>query len=70
MFLGGPQKWVKGTKMTFIGVKKPEDRINLIAYLRTQGSSGYPIPAPKPAAAASASGSASAAAGSSVAASK
>jgi cytochrome c len=52
MFLGGPQKWVKGTKMTFIGVKKPEDRINLIAYLRTQGSSGYPIPAPKPAGAA------------------
>lgn len=61
MFLGGPQKWVKGTKMTFIGVKKPEDRINLIAYLRTQGSSGYPIPAPKPAAAAGGAASGAAA---------
>jgi cytochrome c len=48
MFLGGPGKWVKGTKMTFAGVKKPEDRINLIAYLRSQGSTGYAIPAPDP----------------------
>ncbi len=48
MFLGGPGKWVKGTKMTFVGVKKPEDRINLIAYLRSMGSTGYPIPAPDP----------------------
>ncbi|MGZ3304314.1 MAG: c-type cytochrome [Asticcacaulis sp.] len=48
MFLANPQKWVKGTKMTFAGVKKPEERINLIAYLRSQGSSGYPIPAPDP----------------------
>jgi cytochrome c len=47
-FLGGPPKWVKGTKMTFAGVKKPEDRINLIAYLRTMGSTGYAIPAPDP----------------------
>lgn len=47
-FLGGPPKWVKGTKMTFAGVKKPEDRINLIAYLRTMGSAGYAIPAPDP----------------------
>jgi len=63
MFVGGPQKWVKGTKMTFAGVKKPEDRIALIAYLRSQGSTGYPIPAPDPARAAGAGG-ASAAAGS------
>lgn len=63
MFLGGPQKWVKGTKMNFPGVKKPEDRINLIAYLRSQGSSGYAIPAPNPAAAAApAAGAAPAAA--------
>ena len=47
-FLGAPPKWVKGTKMTFAGVKKPEDRINLIAYLRTMGSTGYAIPAPDP----------------------
>ncbi len=71
MFLSNPQKWVKGTKMTFAGVKKPQDRIDLIAYLRTQGSTGYPIPAPDPsraagakpgAAAGAAAGSASAAA--------
>lgn len=48
MFLAAPSKWVKGTKMTFVGIKKPEDRINLIAYLRGQGSTGYPIPAPDP----------------------
>ncbi len=62
MFLGGPQKWVKGTKMTFAGVKKPEDRINLIAYLHTQGSAAYPVPAPKPAGAAPAAGAAAPAA--------
>lgn len=47
-FLGAPPKWVKGTKMTFAGVKKPEERINLIAYLHTMGSAGYAIPAPDP----------------------
>jgi cytochrome c len=47
-FLKGPQNWVPGTKMTFAGVKDPKDRINLIAYLRTQGSTGYAIPAPDP----------------------
>ena len=53
-FLGAPGKVVKGTKMTFVGVKKPEDRINLIAYLHSQGSTGYAVPAPNPAAAAGA----------------
>jgi cytochrome c len=53
MFLKGPQAYVNGTKMTFVGLKKPEDRINLIAYLHTQGSS-LPIPAPNPAKAAAA----------------
>jgi cytochrome c len=47
-FLKGPQNWVPGTKMTFAGVKDPKDRINLIAYLRSQGSTGYAIPAPDP----------------------
>lgn len=50
-FLGAPGKVVKGTKMTFVGVKKPQDRIDLIAYLHTQGSTAYAVPAPKPAAA-------------------
>ena len=60
MFLAGPGKWVKGTKMTFAGIKKPEDRIALIAYLRSQGSTGYPIPAPDPSRAAGATGAAAA----------
>ena len=52
-FVKNPQAYISGTKMTFVGLKKPEDRINVIAYLHTQGSS-LPIPPPNPAAAASA----------------
>ncbi|WP_334161035.1 c-type cytochrome [Phenylobacterium sp.] len=50
-FLAAPQKYLPGTKMTFVGLKKAEDRINMIAYLRTKGGT-LPIPAPNPAAAA------------------
>ena len=50
-FLKAPQKHLSGTKMTFVGLKKAEDRINLLAYLNTQGSN-LPFPAPNPAAAA------------------
>ncbi|MES2895059.1 MAG: cytochrome c family protein [Pseudomonadota bacterium] len=50
-FLKAPQKHIAGTKMTFVGLKKPEERINLIAYLNAQGSN-LPIPAPNPVAAA------------------
>jgi cytochrome c len=50
-FIKGPQAYLNGTKMTFVGLKQPQDRINVIAYLHTQGSS-LPIPAPNPAAAA------------------
>jgi cytochrome c len=52
-FVKNPQAYIGGTKMTFVGLKKPEDRINVIAYLHSQGSS-LPIPAPNPAAAAAA----------------
>ena len=51
-FVKSPQAYIPGTKMTFVGLKKPEDRINLIAYLRTLSPSPPPIPAPNPAAAA------------------
>jgi cytochrome c len=50
-FLKAPGKDVSGTKMTFVGLKKQEDRIAMIAYLHSLGSS-LPIPAPKPAGAA------------------
>jgi len=53
-FLKGPQADIPGTKMTFVGLKKPEDRVNVIAYLRTLSASPPPIPAPNPKAAAAA----------------
>ena len=48
MFLKNPQGYISGTKMTFVGIKNPQDRINLIAWLRTQAPSPAPIPAPNP----------------------
>lgn len=33
-FLQGPRKMVPGTKMTYAGVADPQDRANLIAYLK------------------------------------
>jgi cytochrome c len=50
-FVKNPQKYIPGTKMTFVGLKQPQDRINVIAYLHSKGGT-LPIPAPKPAAAA------------------
>jgi cytochrome c len=49
-FIAGPQKYIDGTKMTYTGMKDSQDRINVIAYLHTLGST-LPIPAPNPAAA-------------------
>ena len=60
-FLKGPAAYIDGTKMTYAGLKNPQDRINVIAYLHTLGST-LPIPAPDPKAAA-APGGAPAAAG-------
>jgi cytochrome c len=54
-FLKGPGAYISGTKMTYQGMKLPQDRINVIAYLHTLGSS-LPIPPPNPAAAAPAAG--------------
>ncbi|QUD87040.1 c-type cytochrome [Phenylobacterium montanum] len=50
-FITAPGKYIDGTKMTFVGLKQRQDRINIIAYLHTLGSN-LPIPAPNPAAAA------------------
>jgi cytochrome c len=50
-FVKNPQAYVSGTKMTFVGLKQPQDRINVIAFLREHGGT-LPIPAPNPAAAA------------------
>jgi cytochrome c len=62
-YLKSPSTYAPGTKMTYAGMSSPQDRINLIAYLHTLGSS-LPIPPPSPKAAAPAApASAPAAAG-------
>jgi cytochrome c len=43
-WLTKPKAYVEGTKMSFAGLSKGEDRANLIAYLNTQGSN-LPLPA-------------------------
>ena len=43
-WLTSPKKFASGTKMTFAGLSKPEDRANLIAWMNTQGSN-LPLPA-------------------------
>ena len=39
-----PGAYIPGTKMTFNGLKEPEDRADLIAYLRTLSDSPRPLP--------------------------
>ncbi len=43
-FLLAPQQDVPGTKMAFAGVKNPQDRANLIAYLNTLSDNPLPLP--------------------------
>ncbi|MGE4220402.1 MAG: cytochrome c family protein [Alphaproteobacteria bacterium] len=43
-FLHKPQSFAKGTKMTFAGLAKAEDRANVIAYLRSLSASPQPLP--------------------------
>ena len=60
-WLKSPKAYAPGTKMTFAGLSKPEDRANIMAYLKAQGG-GPDFPAPKAAdAAAPAEGEAPAA---------
>ena len=57
-WLTSPRKFAPGTKMTFAGLAKGEDRANVIAYLNSQGSN-LPLPAaPAAAPAGNASGDA------------
>lgn len=48
-FLKSPAMAVPGTKMSFAGIRSAQDRINLLAYLRTQEDTPAPIPPPAPA---------------------
>ena len=47
-WLANPKKYAPGTKMTFAGLSKPEDRANLMVYLNSQGSSLPLPPQPRP----------------------
>lgn len=48
-FLWGPNKYMKGTIMSFAGISKDQERANVIAYLATEMSDS-PIALPKPSA--------------------
>ncbi len=43
-FLASPKGYIKGTKMAFAGVKKDNQRADLILYLREQGADKPPLP--------------------------
>ena len=43
-FLAKPKAYVTGTKMNFAGLKKPQDRANLVAWMRTMADSEAPLP--------------------------
>ena len=43
-FLYKPKKFVKGTKMNFAGLKKVQDRANIVLFLREQSENPVPLP--------------------------
>ncbi|MDC6448153.1 cytochrome c family protein [Alphaproteobacteria bacterium] len=43
-FLYKPKKYIKGTKMNFVGLKKVQDRANLVLFLRDQSENPVPLP--------------------------
>jgi cytochrome c len=43
-FLYNPKSYISGTKMSYKGIKKDEDRANLIAYMRTLSAAPVPLP--------------------------
>ena len=44
-WLSNPKKFAPGTKMTFAGLSKSEDRANVIAFLNAHGDAPLPLPA-------------------------
>jgi len=57
-WLHSPKAFAPGTKMTFAGLSKPEDRANIIAYLNQQSDAPKPMPAAPAEAAPAAEGAA------------
>lgn len=44
-FLASPKGYIKGTAMGFAGIKKDDERANLLAYLNSQADTPAPLPA-------------------------
>ena len=42
-FLIKPKDWIKGTKMSFAGLKKAEDRVAVILYMNENTNSPLPL---------------------------
>lgn len=40
LFIENPKKLMPGTKMAFVGLKKPEERADVIAYIESAGGGG------------------------------
>ncbi|HRE44563.1 MAG TPA: cytochrome c family protein [Terricaulis sp.] len=47
-FLRSPAQNVRGTKMAFAGIRNDQDRVAMIAYLRSISPNSVPLPAPLP----------------------
>lgn len=47
-FLRSPAQNVRGTKMAFAGLRNDQDRVAMIAYLRSISPNSVPLPAPLP----------------------
>jgi cytochrome c len=43
-FVHDPRGWAPGTKMTFAGISDPQDRADLLAYLRSLSDNPPPLP--------------------------
>jgi cytochrome c len=46
-FIAHPQGFLPGTKMGFAGLKKPQDRADVLAWLRLQSDNPVPLPTEK-----------------------
>ena len=43
-FLAEPRDWAPGTKMAFAGIREPEERADIILYLRSLSNEPAPLP--------------------------
>ncbi len=48
-YLESPRNYVPGTAMSFAGLRKQSDRINIVAYMRSLSDDPVPLPDPLPA---------------------